>query len=158
MAVPASAAKADMYAAFIGLSRCGISCRLYDELIGAPTLTQTVQIKDSVDFSRVDDAPRRADPRPACADVEPAGRADLRDLLKRQVRQRKALSSEHEAAEERQIDHAHHLQQWVEVAYRIETAEPAARRHAIVALHGPPQRNVPIQSTMAFPISSGESS
>jgi hypothetical protein len=35
MAVPASAAKADMYAASIGLARCGISCRLYDELIGA---------------------------------------------------------------------------------------------------------------------------
>ena len=75
MAVPASAAKADMYAASIGLSRCGISCRLYDELIGAPTLTQTVQIKDSVSVSRVDDAPWRADPSPACADVEPAGRS-----------------------------------------------------------------------------------
>src|SRR5215475_4778119 len=37
MAVPASAAKADMYAASIGLSRCGISWRLYDELIGTPT-------------------------------------------------------------------------------------------------------------------------
>ena len=40
----------------------------------------------------------------------------------------------------------------------LETAEPAVRRHAIVALHGPRQPNVPIQSTMAFPISSGESS
>src|SRR5215469_8845516 len=35
MAVPASAAKADMYAASIGLARCRISCGLYDELIGA---------------------------------------------------------------------------------------------------------------------------
>src|SRR3954452_13415755 len=33
MALPASAAKAEMYAASIGLARCGISCRLYDELV-----------------------------------------------------------------------------------------------------------------------------
>ena len=31
-------------------------------------------------------------------------------------------------------------------------------RGDLVALHGPRQPNVPIQSTMAFPISSGESS
>src|SRR5262249_33541174 len=39
-----------------------------------------------------------------------------------------------------------------------EIAEPAVRRHAIVALHGPRQPNVPIQPAMARPISSGESS
>ena len=35
MAVPANAAKADMNATSIGLAQSGISCRLYDELIGA---------------------------------------------------------------------------------------------------------------------------
>jgi hypothetical protein len=35
MAVPASAAKADMYAASIGLARCVISCGFDDEFIGA---------------------------------------------------------------------------------------------------------------------------
>jgi hypothetical protein len=37
-------------------------------------------------------------------------------------------------------------------------AEPAVRRHAIVALHGPRQPNDLIQPAMACPISSGESS
>ena len=41
---------------------------------------------------------------------------------------------------------------------RIETAERAVRRHAIVALHGPCQPNVRIHSATARPISSGESS
>jgi transposase len=36
--------------------------------------------------------------------------------------------------------------------------EAVTRRHAIVALHGPRQPNVPIQPAMARPISSGESS
>ena len=37
IALPASAAKADMYAASIGLARCGISCRLVTRLLAPRT-------------------------------------------------------------------------------------------------------------------------
>ena len=98
---------------------------------------------------------RQADPRPACAvvngnhlaaglaglhhpvglthllkaqdpgwlDVDPAGH--LRRSVEEARLTEEARGSEHEAAEERQIDPARRLQQWVEVAYRIETAESA---------------------------------
>src|SRR2546427_2756119 len=59
--------------------------------------------------------------------VEPAGCGVPGNLLKRDVRERKAWSPEHEAAEESQIDAARHLQQRVEVGNRIETAEPAGK-------------------------------
>ena len=45
-----------------------------------------------------------------------------------------------------------------EVAYQIETTEPAVRRHAIAALNGARQPNPLIQPAMACPIASGESS
>ena|SRR5215469_12205202 len=95
---------------------------------------------------------------PGGLDFEPAGRGIRRDLLQRHSASRETRNSEDEAAEECQIDAARHLKQWVEVGHRNETAQPAVRRHAFVALHGPRQPNVLIQSTMAFPISSGESS
>jgi hypothetical protein len=41
---------------------------------------------------------------------------------------------------------------------REEDAQSTRTQHAIVALHGPHQLNVPIQPAMACPISSGESS
>src|SRR5215472_14889104 len=62
MAVPASAAKADMYAASIGFSRAGCRAywqirRLYDELIGAPTPDAGRPNQGQRRFFSADDAP-----------------------------------------------------------------------------------------------------
>src|SRR5262249_26238737 len=64
---------------------------------------------------------------PGRFDVEPTRRSVRSNLLQRQVRERKARRAEHEAAEERQIDAARHLQQRVEVGNWIEAAEPAGK-------------------------------
>src|SRR5258708_3324782 len=70
-------------------------------------------------------------------DVEPTGRGVRGDLVKRHVRERKAGGSEHEAAEEGQIDAARHLQHRVEVGNGIETAKPAGETGATAAAkHG----------------------
>src|SRR5436190_11793494 len=70
-------------------------------------------------------------------DVEPTGRGVRGNLLKRHVGETKPRSSEYEAAEERQIDAARHLQQWVEVGDGIETAKPAGQTGtATAAKHG----------------------
>src|SRR5260370_39062863 len=67
----------------------------------------------------------------------PPRRSVRSNLLKRHVGKREAWSSEHEAAEERQIDAARHLQQRVEVGNWIETAEPAGKTGtAPAAKHG----------------------
>jgi hypothetical protein len=58
--------------------------------------------------------------------VEPTGCGVRGDQSKRHVREPKARSTEHEAAEEGQIDAARRLQQRVEVVGRIETAKPGA--------------------------------
>src|SRR5215813_5921912 len=74
---------------------------------------------------------------PGRLDVEPAGRSVRSNLLKRHIRERKAWSAEHEAAEESQIDTARHLQQRVEVGNWIEAAEPAGKTGtAATAKHG----------------------
>src|SRR5262249_46836044 len=74
---------------------------------------------------------------PGRLDVEPTRCSVRSNLLKRHVRERKARSSEHEAAEERQIDAARHLQQRVEVGNWLEAAEPAGKTGtAATAKHG----------------------
>src|SRR5262245_4162960 len=95
----------------------------------------------SIGLIRLHDAMRLADllePEDARRlDIEPAGRSVRSNLLKRHIRERKAWSAEHEAAEESQIDTARHLQQRVEVGNWIEAAEPAGKTGtAATAKHG----------------------
>src|SRR5262249_41396002 len=74
---------------------------------------------------------------PGRLDVEPTRRSVRSNLLPRPVREGKARSAEQEAAEERQIDAARHLQQRVEVGNWIEAAEPAGKTGtAAAAKHG----------------------
>jgi hypothetical protein len=52
------------------------------------------------------------------------------DALQRDIRERKAEGSKHEAAEEGQIDAARHLQKRVEIADRGEATGPAGKTSA----------------------------
>src|SRR5262245_42571495 len=57
----------------------------------------------------------------------------LREFLKRHVGQREARSSEHETAEESEIDTARHLQERIEVFDRCEPTQPACEAGAATA-------------------------
>src|SRR5262249_22146417 len=59
--------------------------------------------------------------------VVPAGGDIIGDALQRHVGERKAGGSEHETAEEGQIDATRHLQERVEIGDRGEAAEPAGK-------------------------------
>src|SRR5262249_32776242 len=59
------------------------------------------------------------------------------DGLKRNVREGKLRRAEHETAEEAKVDAACHLQEWVEVGDRIETAQPTSQACATAPAQHP---------------------
>src|SRR5262249_9319775 len=59
------------------------------------------------------------------------------DGLKRNVREGKLRRAEHETAEEGKVDATCHLQEWVEVGDRIETAQPASQACATAPAQHP---------------------
>src|SRR5262245_23736788 len=59
------------------------------------------------------------------------------DGLKRNVREGKLRRPEHETAEEGEVDAACHLQEWVEVGDRIETAQPTGQACATTPAQHP---------------------